>query len=648
MGSKKTTTTSKETAVTTPNTPGYIQAPVNDYYAGVSNFLKQPANSLVTPTNALQNSVYAKAANLGSNGAGYGTALGAVGGLLGSTSPLAQAPAAINPAQATTGTLANAPTAGTTNATTTNAATTNAGMSTLGAPTNATAASAGKAATVGLLGYDPTTAGSQGYSASLLGNTSGLLPTGVERVNGASLLDGLDKYTNPATQALVDATMAQYDNNAGIARAQMQRQAAGSGAFGGSRYGIAQGQFEADTGRNRALTDAELRAAAFDRATSLSGQDADRRQGAATTNANAQNTLDLSRGQMRMQGLLADQTASNDASRFGADAANTAGMFNATAANDAGQFTASERNKGLLFNADANNTFALSDADRRQQAGLLNTETANDFAKTRYGAENENALFNAGEANKASLFNAGAANDASRFNAGEANTTSRANADRASQYDLARYGAENENSRFNTGQANDIASMMYGTNADLSKFNANLGLDDRRLGLDAASRYADILGNQSAEDRANLAAQLGIGDSQWGYDNQLTQAELQKLLAAGGLLDPQMMAALTGQTITSDGTNTSKQSGGLLNSLLSAGASLGSAAIMASERRVKRDIALVGREPDGLGVYDFRYVWDRDDAPLRRGTMVDEVERLRPWALGPIVDGVQTVNYGAL
>ena len=56
----------------------------------------------------------------------------------------------------------------------------------------------------------------------------------------------------------------------------------------------------------------------------------------------------------------------------------------------------------------------------------------------------------------------------------------------------------------------------------------------------------------------------------------------------------------------------------------------------------------LGEEADGLGVYSFRYAWDSDDAPLRFGTTVDEVERLRPWALGPIVDGVRTVNYGAL
>ena len=75
---------------------------------------------------------------------------------------------------------------------------------------------------------------------------------------------------------------------------------------------------------------------------------------------------------------------------------------------------------------------------------------------------------------------------------------------------------------------------------------------------------------------------------------------------------------------------------------------VGSAAIMASERRVKRDIELLGREPDSLGVYRFNYIWDEPGETPRYGVMADEVEQLRPWALGPVMNGIQTVNYGAL
>lgn len=56
----------------------------------------------------------------------------------------------------------------------------------------------------------------------------------------------------------------------------------------------------------------------------------------------------------------------------------------------------------------------------------------------------------------------------------------------------------------------------------------------------------------------------------------------------------------------------------------------------------------LGEETDGIGVYAYNYIWDDAIELPRFGVMVDEVERIRPWALGPVVDGVQTVNYGAL
>jgi hypothetical protein len=72
---------------------------------------------------------------------------------------------------------------------------------------------------------------------------------------------------------------------------------------------------------------------------------------------------------------------------------------------------------------------------------------------------------------------------------------------------------------------------------------------------------------------------------------------------------------------------------------------LASAVAMFSDRRLKTDIEKIGEEPDGLGVYRFRYLWE-DGA--REGVMADEVAELRPWALGPVVDGYSTVVYEAL
>lgn len=100
-----------------------------------------------------------------------------------------------------------------------------------------------------------------------------------------------------------------------------------------------------------------------------------------------------------------------------------------------------------------------------------------------------------------------------------------------------------------------------------------------------------------------------------------------------------------GQLITSAGqTSSSTQKGGS-GGVLGAVASIGS---LFSDRRLKRDIELLERTDDGLGIYAFNYLWDEPEERPHIGVMADEVSALRPWALGSEVEGFATVNYGAL
>lgn len=99
----------------------------------------------------------------------------------------------------------------------------------------------------------------------------------------------------------------------------------------------------------------------------------------------------------------------------------------------------------------------------------------------------------------------------------------------------------------------------------------------------------------------------------------------------------------TNQQGTTSGTSTSKQSGGLLEMLLNAGAQA-AGAYAASDRRLKREVEKIGELDDGLAVYVWRYLWGK----LAIGVMADEVAEKRPWALGPTFHGFATVNYGAL
>jgi hypothetical protein len=60
-----------------------------------------------------------------------------------------------------------------------------------------------------------------------------------------------------------------------------------------------------------------------------------------------------------------------------------------------------------------------------------------------------------------------------------------------------------------------------------------------------------------------------------------------------------------------------------------------------SDRRLKRDIVKIGTRPDGLGVYEFEYIWG---GGRQIGLMAQEVQGVYPDAIGE-AGGYLTVNY---
>lgn len=119
-------------------------------------------------------------------------------------------------------------------------------------------------------------------------------------------------------------------------------------------------------------------------------------------------------------------------------------------------------------------------------------------------------------------------------------------------------------------------------------------------------------------------------------NQQFANNYLQQLSGLSGL------GLQAGGLVTNAGQGQLVKKKGLLGSIASAA---GAASSLFSDRRLKRDIELVGREPDGLGIYTFRYVLT---AKRFIGVMADEVAKLRPWAVGPDKAGYATVNYGVL
>jgi hypothetical protein len=79
--------------------------------------------------------------------------------------------------------------------------------------------------------------------------------------------------------------------------------------------------------------------------------------------------------------------------------------------------------------------------------------------------------------------------------------------------------------------------------------------------------------------------------------------------------------------------------GGLMSGLFG----LGSSAILASDRRLKRNIHRIGTHRLGIGLYEFEYVWGEKAT----GVMADEVLSVMPEAVGTR-GGYLTVNYALI
>lgn len=120
---------------------------------------------------------------------------------------------------------------------------------------------------------------------------------------------------------------------------------------------------------------------------------------------------------------------------------------------------------------------------------------------------------------------------------------------------------------------------------------------------------------------------------------------------ATGALLPLEAAALNSNSVGGllgqyqNQTGTQKTSGGLLGDIIGTGAQFGSAAIMACDERLKENIEWIGATEGGVPLYKFDYIDGRKGVI---GPMAQEVAKLQPAAVGPVIDGFMTVDLGEL
>jgi hypothetical protein len=216
-------------------------------------------------------------------------------------------------------------------------------------------------------------------------------------------------------------------------------------------------------------------------------------------------------------------------------------------------------------------------------------------------------------------------------------------------------------------KANQRAMMGMGVNPNSGRFAGvnkagELGLAAARAGAMNRTRVqAEALGNARMQEAAGLGRNLP-GASAGAYQLALGAGNSagQNMMAPGNQYMAGMQAGAgtwqqgLGQQMSGLGNILNMQGsiygydrqaqGDFWNGI---GSIVGMGLGRWSDRRLKEDIVLVGRYPNGLPMYEFSY---RGDGLRKRylGVMADDVEQIRPEAVLTDENGFKKVNYGML
>lgn len=210
------------------------------------------------------------------------------------------------------------------------------------------------------------------------------------------------------------------------------------------------------------------------------------------------------------------------------------------------------------------------------------------------------------------------------------------------------------------------------------------GEAQRMQGMDLGTRaqqFGEVQGSGAFANSASqqaLAQKLGAGGQQFGeqtsaanYQNQLRQQQISEEMQKRGFSLNEINAILTGQQVgmpSMPGFNSAQRSEGVqaLNAAdmtgqhdldvfnaqqqqtqgLMQGAA--GAAMMFSDRRLKKNILKSHKDLDGIQWYRFHYKWQDDSEEYTVGVMADELQALRPEAVKTNYQGYKMVDYALL
>lgn len=198
---------------------------------------------------------------------------------------------------------------------------------------------------------------------------------------------------------------------------------------------------------------------------------------------------------------------------------------------------------------------------------------------------------------------------------------------------------------------------------------ANQGLSVGGEAYDKAQAAFERQKGQAYDQARNLAYEQGLQTQNQGFNQGLQGASLQfaqynqPLATYNALMTgsqptnptfgnvPQVnqantdVAGIQNQGYQNQMSRYNAQQQGI-NNLFSLGGSLGGAAILASDRRLKRDIKRIGETSQGIPLYEYRYIWDGVET-RHRGVMADEVRKVIPEAV-LTVNGFDMVDYSRI
>ena len=191
--------------------------------------------------------------------------------------------------------------------------------------------------------------------------------------------------------------------------------------------------------------------------------------------------------------------------------------------------------------------------------------------------------------------------------------------------------AQFQNQALNQANQMDLANMQAGNQATAQQYGLNQQYANaqNQLRQQAITEMLQRRGTSLNEMNALLNGQ------------QVNMPTMPSFNASGQAQTPDIMGALQ-NTFNSQLANSNAQNANF-NNMLQAGAQLGSAAFMFSDRRLKSNLKRVGTHAIGVGIYDYTMM-----GMPQRGVIAQEVQAVRPDLVKRHANGYLMVNYGGL